>query len=336
MIGPAEFVDTVFAPKAGHAVCITHPDSFVNDAGKTVNYFRNYTHREVLFTKPNSWYVCVSTVTAVPRGMKITRKIEDLQEAMVLVLDDVGTKSAVPPVAPSYILETSKGNYQYGYILTPHDVSTPEGYALYDGSLRALGRAGLNDPGAVGGYRAVRVPGSIHKTGWVCRCTLWEPDRCWDLEELMAQMGVEPLKQRGYRSPGIPGDPDRSVGITTDPMQTDPIYAFMVEKGLALSPLISGKLWIEIECINAKAHTTGSSIAYYSPAGWEDENASYSCLHAHCTGIHIKDYEQFIIAQGGPVRPRMVPAYRPHLQNYTTQVNYLKRVRNPIGDTPND
>lgn len=322
MIGPAEFVDTVFAPRPGHAVCITHPDSFVNDAGKTVNYFRNYTYREALFTKPNSWYVCVSTVTGVPRGMKITRKIEDLQEAMVLVLDDVGTKSSVPPVAPSYILETSKGNYQYGYILTPHDVSTPEGYALYDGSLRALGRAGFNDPGAVGGYRAVRVPGSIHKTEWVCRCTLWEPDRCWDLVELMAQMGVEPLKQRVYTQKSA--TPARSPDMPGDPLETDPIYAFMVEKGLALSPLISGKLWIEIQCINAKAHTTGSSIAYYSPAGWEDENASYSCLHAHCTGINIKDYEQFIIAQGGPARPRMVPAYRSHLRDHETYFDFYR------------
>ena len=34
---------------------------------------------------------------------------------LVLILDDVGTKSQVPPLPPTWIIETSPANYQYGY-----------------------------------------------------------------------------------------------------------------------------------------------------------------------------------------------------------------------------
>jgi hypothetical protein len=36
----------------------------------------------------------------------------------VMVLDDIGTKSKVPPLAPTWIMETSPGNYQWGYVLS--------------------------------------------------------------------------------------------------------------------------------------------------------------------------------------------------------------------------
>lgn len=303
MIGPAEFINRVFW-QGGGAICITHPDSFVNNAGKTVNYFRNYTYREALFTKTNSWYVCVSTVTAVPRGQKLTRKIEDLQEAMVLVLDDVGTKSAVPPVEPSYILETSEGNYQYGYILAPWDVSTPEGYALYDGSLRALANAGYNDPGAIGGYRAVRVPGSLHKTGWVCRCTLWEPDRVWGLLDLMEQMDVVPIKQRVNRSVQNHTDPNASTGIPAD----DPVFKWLYENGHVLDD--TAPEWQVIRCPWHGNHSDSEDItAYYSPT-----KHAFCCHHATCRSKKTRQMIEWATAAGLPSLQSTAPINSPYRQ----------------------
>lgn len=131
-----------------------------------------------------------------PSGSKPyqTRKI-DLERAFCVLLDDVGTK--VNPldilVPPTWKMETSAGNFQWGYRIKPTD--DLEHYALCIESLIA---ARLSDSGAKGAYRKFRIPGSLHKTDFRASLEEWHPDRIWALDDLMQALGVEPM------SPGQP------------------------------------------------------------------------------------------------------------------------------------
>ena len=79
----------------------------------------------------------------------------------VLVLDDVGTKVSLEAVAglePTYAVETSPGNFQYGYVLETPLENLDEIAALQN----AVAAAGLCDNGAKGAPRWVRLPYAIN------------------------------------------------------------------------------------------------------------------------------------------------------------------------------
>ena len=68
----------------------------------------------VAYGRPVNTYYCVSSV--VP-GRRLSRKTA--RRLFALPIDDVGTKGTPPSLPPSYAIETSPGNWQYGYLLSP-------------------------------------------------------------------------------------------------------------------------------------------------------------------------------------------------------------------------
>ena len=75
------------------------------------------------------------------------------------MLDDICTKvdPALIKLRPTYKLETSPGNQQWGFLLTyPSD--PVKAAALIEG----IAAAGLTDPGAKRADRIMRVPGSVN------------------------------------------------------------------------------------------------------------------------------------------------------------------------------
>ena len=101
---------------------------------------------------PYATYVNVSTVRAPRNEEPWRRKKTDCVAAFLLVLDDIGTK--VNPddisVEPTYKLETSEGNFQWGYLLVPN-----EDLPRFEALVTALAKKGLTDPGAEGCNRVV-------------------------------------------------------------------------------------------------------------------------------------------------------------------------------------
>lgn len=49
---------------------------------------------------------------------KVSASATNCEYCLVLVLDDVGTKSKEPPLEPTWIMETSPGSFQWGYAFT--------------------------------------------------------------------------------------------------------------------------------------------------------------------------------------------------------------------------
>ncbi|MEY3782631.1 MAG: hypothetical protein RIS97_809, partial [Pseudomonadota bacterium] len=65
----------------------------------------------------HAWYGNTgSFVTSRFKDGKPSASAANADFVTVMVLDDVGTKSDVPPLAPTWKMETSPGNFQWGYV----------------------------------------------------------------------------------------------------------------------------------------------------------------------------------------------------------------------------
>jgi hypothetical protein len=305
------FIDTIFPPDqlgSDETVVLSYPDSFTDRQGREVSYYKqlrgNAANIARAETEPRGWLYCVSTVTVPPRGEKLRRRLQDLCWAYVLVLDDIGTKAAVPPVAPGYIMETSPNNYQYGYFLEPVDVSDPQMAAHFDACLVGLARAGYNDGGCRSASRVVKLPGAIHKSGFVTRLVEWNPsmdepfhwDQWWALDELMLAMGVEPARRRVVHAP----DPN-FVGVTLDDV-LDPVLDWLNERGHTTG--IYNDQWVHLFCPWQASHGNAGedpgSATSYSPFNYGLPGRAFHCRHEHCSERRMVDFLGWVIDQGGP------------------------------------
>jgi len=77
-----------------------------------------------------------------------------------LVLDDVGDPIKapnLPPIEPTWKIETSKGSFQWGYAFSEQPTK-----GEYAAAIRAMADAGYTDPGACNPVRNFRLPGSVN------------------------------------------------------------------------------------------------------------------------------------------------------------------------------
>lgn len=135
-----------------------------------------------------NWY-CTQTTYRGPRSSA------NAVRAFGVMLDDIGTKCPWPTLPPSYAVETSRGNFQLGYLFA-EPVSD---LAPVEALQRALGAAGFSDPGAGGpSTRYGRLPFGLntkHAPPFVCRLAVWTPELRYSPEQIAEGFGVS-LEQR--------------------------------------------------------------------------------------------------------------------------------------------
>lgn len=212
---------------------------------------------------------------------------------LVMMLDDVGTKAAVPPLPPTWVMETSEGSFQWGYAFSDQPTK-----AEFTAAMDAIAAAGFTDPGATNAVRNFRLPGSINlkpgRDAFKARLVEFHPDREFTLPEICAALGVTPAApdtatQRGVRL--------RDTG-------KDTVLEWLNERGLVLSqPNQEG--WLAVVCPNAGEHSTGQSEARYSPI-----NRAFCCYHAHCEHLDSRAFLDWVCDNGGP---RVTPGLRDEL-----------------------
>lgn len=240
------------------------------------------------------WYFCASTCRVTHDGPQ-KRRLQDVQEAWVVPCDDIGTKAAPAPLEPSYLLETSAGNYQAGYLIQPFAVDTPAGRHAYDTILYSLAQAGYNDPGCRSASRMLRLPGSLHGSGFVARVVQWAPERVFELEEILPAVGaarVEPAQASG-------GGLTPGAAATLGDVQ-DPVLDWLRGRGLISG--VSGQ-WVHLLCPWHKQHTDGRQSptgTSYSPLELGTAGRTFNCLHAHCLERTTGEFLAWVAEQGGP------------------------------------
>jgi hypothetical protein len=111
---------------------------------------------------------------------------------LVMMLDDIGTKSKTPPLAPTWIIETSPGSFQWGYAFADQPTK-----AEFAAAIRAIADAGYTDPGACNPVRNFRLPGSVNlkpgRDNFTARLVEFHPEREFSLPDICAALNVTPV-----------------------------------------------------------------------------------------------------------------------------------------------
>jgi hypothetical protein len=202
---------------------------------------------------------------------------------LVLMLDDVGTKSKEPPLAPTWVMETSPGNFQWGYAFSEQPTK-----GAFVAAVKAMAEAGYTDPGAGNPVRNFRLPGSINlkpgRNNFAAKLVEFHPDREFTLPEICAALGVVPG----------PDDDDGPKPLRLADDGDDDVAAWLSEQGLVFSrPNSEG--WMGVMCPNAAAHTDGNPEGRYLPS-----TRAFCCLHSHCVDLDSKTFLEWVAANGGP------------------------------------
>jgi len=214
---------------------------------------------------------------------KVSASAANCEYVLVMMLDDIGTKSKEPPLAPTWIMETSEGSYQWGYAFKEQPTKGD-----FTAAIKAIAKAGYTDPGATNAVRNFRLPGSINlkpgRDNFASRLVEFYPDREYNLEDICVALAVTP----------DPADTATNVAIRLADTGKDSVVTWLNEQGMILSAA-NGEGWMGIVCPNNAEHTDGNIEGRYKPL-----DRSYCCLHGHCVEFSSQMFLDWVADNGGP------------------------------------
>jgi len=233
----------------------------------------------------------------------------------VVVLDDIGTKvhkSLIPKAAvPTYILETSKGNYQYGYVLSEPVTNS----AAADALIQIVYNAGLSDQGGKMATKIVRLPEGVNGKvgdgqGFVTKLVnmdgpYWSPQDLLDallVDAKWSDIEADALESLARLAPHRTGTTPWSGSAALMPNLdgvVDPVLEWLNSTDSVVSD--NGE-WVTIVCPWHPLHTSGNSLASYAPVGrgTMPEHRGFKCFHEHCSSQTTVDFLAHVVAQDGP------------------------------------
>jgi len=240
-----------------------------------------------------NWYFTLATFSPDGDG---TYKRQKKQFAALygIMLDDIGTKasdrSRLDGLPPSWLIETSPGNYQAGYLFAN---PITDG-ALAEALIKATIAAGLCDPGASGPLtRYGRLPAAVngkHEPAFACRLVDWDatrrytPQQIADGLELELQEPTASKPKTSSRAAKVSAGEDE---VYTPRPSANPVIEALQAQGRYKKALGDGKH--DVSCPWSHEHTGGvdDGAVYFEP----DEHypvGGFKCHHGHCAGRHIR------------------------------------------------
>ena len=264
--------------------------------------------------KPQALYYATSTCHTDEEGKLYNRK-GLFRGFYVLVLDDIGTKVPVEDIPellkPTYIIESSEGNYQYGYVLK-EPVRDLEAAELL---VQLCYEAGLSDNGGKMATKLVRLPEGVNgkagdKKEFRVRLIhmdgpLWEPQAILDAIEAkvswsdILEDAMRVAKSRTNMSSGTSlWSPVKPQAASLDGI-IDPVLEWLYESEYIIQD--TGD-WVHIQCPWAHNHTDpNQTSAGYNPLGRGDapERRGFHCFHDSCAANKTLEFLQFIAASSG-------------------------------------
>jgi len=230
-----------------------------------------------------AWYVSSGSFILDRMTGGLSATTANCTHVTFLAVDDVGTKSKIPPLPPTWIIETSPGNYQWAWVLSEQ---VPVGVA--NAAERAFAEAGYTDGGAINAVRNWRIPGSVNikpgRNRFASVLTEFHPEREFTVEQICAALGVTPAA----------ADTATVRRVDLDDDGTDDVLAWLSESG-HLTAHGNSAGWWGVVCPNNEAHTTGEIEGRYMPV-----NRAYTCLHEHCLEWDSVAFLTWVAEQGGP------------------------------------
>jgi len=231
-----------------------------------------------------AWYInTASFIIDRFEDGRVSASAANCEFVLFMMLDDIGTKSKTPPLAPTWILETSPNNFQYGYAFSEQPTK-----GEFTAAVKAIAAAGYTDAGATNAVRNVRLPGSINlkpgRDNFEAKLVEFHPERDYTLGDICAALGVTPA----------PADTNHYAPIRLADNGGDDVLAWMNDQGMVLSK-INGEGWLSVTCPNNAEHTDGNPEGRYKPL-----DRSYCCLHSHCVDFGSQTFLDWVASNGGP------------------------------------
>jgi len=276
--------------------------------------------------RPYAWYYGTSSVFGPDEKGKLFNTQKNFSELHVLILDDIGTKinvNTLPPEFqnPSYIIESSPGNFQYGLILDKPLNNLDQARAL----IQTVYASGFTDAGGKMPNKLVRLPFGVHgkadeDDGFQVRLVSLT-DRQFSPEKIISLCDV------GYTWPQIVADPRvadvnpvrRSIGAAAwntecTPLTTDGSTDVLCEYFIRNNKIVSyTDNWITVQCPWHLEHTTGDDTAGYSPLGYGEgrlrDCRGFKCFHEHCNDRTARDLIEQLVHE--EALPYSLPVFDP-------------------------
>jgi hypothetical protein len=264
--------------------------------------------------KPKALYYATATCKR-DTDDKLYHRKKLFQSLRVVVLDDIGTKVPLDKIPAdfiaSYVIESSRGNFQYGYVL---DVPVRE-LAAAEALIQLVYESGYTDEGGKTPVKLVRLPDGVNgkkgeKGGFVSKLTsltgkTYTPQEILDAlkihvkwEDVLADADSV-TKRRASKSLGT--TPWASITPQAQAMNgfIDPVLEYLYETSQV--SLDNGGDWVTIKCPWGEGHTTGEETAGYAPLGRGDDvnTRGFKCFHEHCAAQNTVEFLKFIAATSG-------------------------------------
>jgi len=235
-----------------------------------------------------NWYFSLAVYKPDDDGYH--RREKDCTAVYGVMLDDLGTKALpldrLDACPPTYIVETSPGNFQAGYLFTEPSTDFAQIKALN----QSMVDAGLCDPGAKSpATRYGRMPAAVNgKTDLAFECKLveWHPERRYSVEEITDRLELAPPQEKtkpGKKAAAIDRNAD---DIYTPRADENAVIVALKQRGLYKQPLGSGKH--DVTCFRVHEHTdqVDHGSAYFEPSDLYPIGG-YRCQHAHGDTLKI-------------------------------------------------
>jgi len=212
---------------------------------------------------------------------------------LAMMLDDIGTKSKVPPLPPTWIMQTSEESFQWGYAFSDQPTKGD-----FSAAIIAIAEAGYTDPGAINPVRNFRIPGSINlkpgRNRFAARLVEFHPDREYTLPQICEALDVTPAE----------ADTATARPFRLRDTGADKVLDWLNDKGLVMSG-VNAEGWMGVVCPNHAAHTDGQIGARYKPL-----DRSFCCYHGHCEDLDSRTFLSWVHENGGP---QVTPGLRDEL-----------------------
>lgn len=214
---------------------------------------------------------------------KLSASTANCDYVLCMVLDDIGTKSKEPPLAPTWIMETSEGCFQWGYTFSEQPTK-----GAFAAAIRAIADAGFTDPGACNPVRNFRIPGSVNlkpgRNKFESRLLEFHKGREYTLEQICEALNVEP---------------GESLGTGLEPTKVkrteDAVLNWLSDNKYLLSQ-VNHEGWCGVVCPNHEAHSVPEDVM----ARYNTNDRGFVCWHEHCQQLTSQDFLDWVAENGGP------------------------------------
>ena len=224
------------------------------------------------------------------------RKEKDCKAIYGVMLDDIGSKALpldrLASCPPSYVIETSAGNYQAGYLFT----EAQSDLEAVKGVNQSMVEAGLCDPGAKSpATRYGRLPAASNgksDPAFQCRLVEWHPEQRYTIEEIISRLELAPpTETRKTRTKSA----ERHVGddVYTPRADENEVIGALKKRGLYKQPLGSGRHDITCPWLHEHTDQIDHGSAYFEPSDLYPVGG-YKCQHGHGDKLKIGKLLEFL------------------------------------------